>query len=138
MDNMSKLAFLSSEILLKSTQITKKYKSDEIAVILSSGSSSLQTDFNYQQTINDRDNYFPSPSIFVYTLPNVMAGEICIRNNIKGENTVFISEKFDKEFLFSYVDILLRSGRVKACITGRIEYNYPSGNYEAELYLLEV
>ncbi len=137
MDILSKLAFLTSEILLKDTLITKKYKDDEIAVILSSGSSSLQTDYNYQQTISDIRNYFPSPSTFVYTLPNIMVGEICIRNKIKGENTVFISENFDKEFIFRYVNLLFQSDKIKACITGRVEYGYPNGNYESKLYLLE-
>ena len=137
MDNLSKLAFLSSEILLKNIELLKKYKEDEIAVILSNGSSSLDTDVEYQQTINDRDNYFPSPSVFVYTLANVMIGEICIRNKIKGENTIFISKDFNKEFIFDYADILFKTGKTKACITGRIEFNYPNGNYDAELYLLE-
>ena len=110
---------------------------DDIAVILSNGSSSLTTDADYQKTINDRDNYFPSPSVFVYTLANVMVGEICIRNNIKGENTVFISKDFDKAFIFDYDDILFKTNRAKVCIAGRLDYNYPNGNYDAELYLLE-
>lgn len=137
MDNLSKLAFLASEVLLKNDELLRAYKEDEIAVILSNGSSSLDTDAEYQKTIDDKNNYFPSPSVFVYTLANVMIGEICIRNNIKGENTVFISKDFNKEFIFDYVDILFKTGKAKACITGRVEYNYPNGNYDAELYLLE-
>lgn len=135
MDNLSKLGFLAAEILLKETAVLSKYKSEEIAVILSNESSSLDTDLKYQKTIDDRNNYFPAPAVFVYTLPNIVIGEICIRHKIKGENTVFISETFDKEFIFEYTEILFNTGKAKVCITGRIDYSYPDGNYYAEVYL---
>jgi len=137
MDNLSKLGFLAAEILLKDTDILSKYKNEEIAVILSNESSSLDTDEKYQKTIDDRNNYFPAPSVFVYTLANIMIGEICIRHKIKGENAVFISETFEKDFIFKYVNLLFNSGKAKACITGRVNYNYPDKNYKAELYLVE-
>lgn len=138
MDKLSKLAFITSEILLENSSLLQNINNEDIAVILSNGSSSLVTDAEYQKTIEDKKNYFPSPSVFVYTLANVMVGEICIRNKFKGENTVFISEEFNKSFIFNYVDILFKTNKAKACITGRIEFNYPNGNYDAELYLLEV
>lgn len=138
MDNLSKLGFLSAEILLKNTDILNKYKNEEIAVILSNESSSSDTDAIYQKTIDDRNNYFPAPSVFVYTLPNIMIGEICIRHKIKGENTVFISEDFDKNFIFDYVNNLYNLQKTKICICGRVDYNYPNKNYMAELYLTEV
>ncbi len=138
MDKLSKLAFITSEVLLKDTNSLQNHNNEDVAVIISNGSSSLVTDADYQKTIDDKDNYFPSPSVFVYTLANVMVGEICIRNKINGENTVFISKGFNKDFIFDYVNILFNTGKAKACITGRIDYNYPNGNYDAELYLLEV
>jgi len=138
MEKLCKLAFIASEILLKDINLSDNYKPEDIAVILSNGSSSLDTDLEYQSTIEDKSNYFPSPAVFVYTLANIMAGEICIRNNIKGENTVFISEDFEKDFLMDYVDILFKTGKAKACITGRTDYAYPTGEYFAELYLKEI
>ncbi len=138
MDKLSKLAFLASEILLKDEDFLKKYDEEDISVIISNGSSSLDTDAEYQKTIEDKNNYFPSPSVFVYTLANIMIGEICIRNKIKGENTVFISKDFNKEFIFEYVEILFNLGKAKVSLCGRIDYNYPHGNYIAELYLIEM
>ncbi len=138
MDKLSKLAFLASEILLKDENLLKNYEEEDISVIISNGSSSLDTDAQYQKTIEDKNNYFPSPSVFVYTLANIMIGEICIRNKIKGENTVFISKDFNKEFIFEYVEILFNSGKAKVSLSGRIDYNYPNGNYIAELYLIEM
>jgi hypothetical protein len=71
--------------------------------------------------ISDRSNYFPSPSVFVYTLPNIVIGEICIRHGIKGENAFFISEKFEPERLTEYVGELIHSSRSKAVLCGWVD-----------------
>ena len=136
MDELSKLAFVATEILLQNKNIHEKYNDYDISVILSNGSSSLNTDAKYQISINDKENYFPSPSIFVYTLANVMAGEICIKNKIKGENTIFVSEKFDSEFMHDYVNILFSTEKTKLAITGRVDFSYPDGKYEAKIFLV--
>jgi hypothetical protein len=121
MDNLCKLAFLSTEILLKDADLLSKYPSEEIGMIILNSSSSLETDEKHQESISDRANYFPSPSVFVYTLPNIMTGEIAIRHKIKGENGVFISEKPDPEMIFTLVDELFARKRVSCCITGWVE-----------------
>jgi hypothetical protein len=121
MDRLSKLAFLSAEILLKDMDVTTRYPLEEIGMILLNASSSLETDEKHQESISDRGNYFPSPSVFVYTLPNIMTGEIAIRNKIKGENAVIISEKPDAQTIFQFVDELFSRKRVNCCITGWVE-----------------
>jgi len=135
MDALCKLAFITSELLLKSNKITDKYKSEDIALIISNSSSSLEIDTEHQGTISDKNNYFPSPSVFVYTLPNILIGEIAIRNNIKGENTFFIFDKFDAGFMHSYVDSILNTDKAKCCIGGWIEFY--ENNYNAFLYIVE-
>jgi hypothetical protein len=121
MDPMSKLAFLSAEILLKDMEVTSRYPLEEIGMILLNASSSLETDEKHQESISDHGNYFPSPSVFVYTLPNIMTGEIAIRHKIKGENAVIISEKLDAQTIFQVVDELFSQKRVSCCITGWVE-----------------
>lgn len=121
MDPLSKLAFLSAEILLKDMDVTTRYPLEEIGMILLNASSSLETDEKHQESISDRGNYFPSPSVFVYTLPNIMTGEIAIRHKIKGENAVIISEKPDAQTIFQFVDELFSRKRVSCCITGWVE-----------------
>jgi hypothetical protein len=121
MDTLSKLAFLSAEILLKELELATRYPSEEIGMILLNASSSLETDEKHQESISDRGNYFPSPSVFVYTLPNIMTGEIAIRHKIKGENAVFISEKPDAHIIFQVVNELFSRERVSCCITGWVE-----------------
>jgi hypothetical protein len=121
MDSLSKLAFLSTEILLRDMNITSLYPSEEIGLILFNASSSLETDEKHQESISDHGNYFPSPSVFVYTLPNIMAGEISIRHKIKGENEVFITEKPHPDTIFHLVSELFLQNRVSCCITGWVE-----------------
>ena len=135
MDNLSKLGFLSAEILLQGIDILQKYPGEEIGIILGNASSSLESDEKHQESIRDRNNYFPSPSVFVYTLPNIMAGEIAIRHKIKGENTVFIFERFDPGFTFRYISELFRNQRVNCCISGWIDCY--GDHYESFLFLAE-
>jgi hypothetical protein len=131
MDNLSKLGWLAAEVLLKNGFETGNYKPSEVGVVLSNASASLDTDIKYVQSIKD----IPSPSLFVYTLPNIVIGEICIRNNFKGENAFFVSEQFDANFIKQYVCNLLNNNILQACICGWVELM--EENYKAALFLIE-
>ncbi len=135
MDNLSKLSILASECLFQGETLNENLEKGETAVVLSNSSSSFATDFNYQQTINDPKNYFPSPSLFVYTLPNISIGEICIRHKIYGENVFLVSQKFNAENIYFYVNELFNKTYTNNCIAGWAEC---SRNYfEAFLFLVE-
>jgi hypothetical protein len=134
MDNLSKLAFLTTEILLKEKQLSG-YSPDKIGVVMGNSFATLETDLNYYDTILDKDNYFPSPSLFVYTLPNIMIGEICIRHKIKGENAFFVFKEFNHNFIQKYVTDLLHTGKIDCCITGWIDFR--NSYYESVLFLVE-
>jgi len=134
MDAISKLGFLATELVLKEKAL-EGYRPGTVGVVLSNSSSSLDTDIAHNETIKDRSSYFPSPSVFVYTLPNIVIGEICIRHKIKGENVFLISEAFNGKMLFSYVDELFTNERVDACLCGWVE---ALGNkYNAMIALVE-
>ena len=135
MDNLCKLAFIASEIILKGNEHLKEIDSNKVGVILQNSHSSIDTDTKYNETIKDKNNYFPSPAVFVYTLPNVMIGEICIRNKFQGENTCFISQEFDSKFITEYVGELLDSNKLDACITGWADF--VNGEYSAMMFLVE-
>src|SRR5690606_27672375 len=90
MDNLSKLAFLGAEIILKKQKLNDS--DNDIALVLANRSSSLDTDYKHQQSIDDKENYYPSPAVFVYTLPNICIGEISIRHKLYAENSFFIFE----------------------------------------------
>lgn len=135
MDKLCKLAFIASEIVLKGNDHVKEIEPTKVGVILQNSHSTIDTDTKYNDTIKDKSNYFPSPAVFVYTLPNVMIGEICIRNKFQGENTCFISKDFNPEFITDYVNELLNSGKIDVCITGWADYI--NGEYSAIVFLVE-
>lgn len=133
MDNLSKLAFLGAEILLKNE--IKPEKENNIALVFANNSSSLDTDVKYQKSIADKENYFPSPAVFVYTLPNICIGEISIKHQLKSENTFFIFESFNKEFLMNYSNGLIQTNKAEKVLCGWVEYF--DEEYKAIFYLIE-
>ncbi len=117
MDNLCKLGFLASEVLIKDN-----VKLDEdTALVLSNKASSLDTDRKHQESIQDREDFFPSPAVFVYTLPNIIMGEISIKNKLKSENAFFISEEFDTELMYTYSKILLNTEKASSVICGWVD-----------------
>ncbi len=130
MDNLSKLGFLASEVLLKDEPAIKEAEQDKIGIILSNSNSSLDADEKYFQSIKE----MASPALFVYTLPNIVMGEICIRNKFKGENSFFVFDKFNATFLKQYVDELFNNNIVQLCICGWVDVL--DENYEAVLFLV--
>lgn len=98
MDTLSKAGFVASELLLKKTG-ERRLEGEEYthsrAIVLFGSTASLCADRNYQETIQDRDNYYPSPALFVYTLPNIVTGEIAIRNHWRGETSFYVLEAPD-------------------------------------------
>jgi hypothetical protein len=129
MDALSKLAFLGSELLL--SPITVADKENNIALILANKSSSLDTDVKYQESLSNKEDYFPSPAVFVYTLPNICLGEISIRHQLKSENSFFIFDAFNPEFMSNYSNILLNSNKADVVLCGWVEFF--NDNYKAFL-----
>lgn len=89
MDTLSRLGFVATELLLqKSRQQTEEETIR--AIVFANSSASLKNDKDYQQTILHKDNYYPSPALFVYTLPNIVTGEVAIRNLYRGETSFYV------------------------------------------------
>ena len=131
MDRLSKLGFLATEVLLKDIRLLDKYKAESVAVIISNANASLDTDLKYFESTKT----IASPALFVYTLSNIVAGEICIRQGIKGENAFFVLPGFDSTRLFEYTEIVMASGKTEACIAGWVDVL--SEQHDVFLYLLE-
>jgi hypothetical protein len=122
MDNLSKLGILATDLLFRDRILP-----ENTALIFSNYSSSLGTDIMHQSAINET----VSPSVFVYTLPNVVMGEICIKYKINGENAFFISEDFDPDLIWEYSDSLLQNKVASAIVCGWIEWK----NDEYDVFL---
>ncbi len=134
MDNLSKLAFLAADVLLKHANLHSDQENN-IAFILSNKSSSLDTDRKYQNSINNVANFFPSPSVFVYTLPNICLGEISIKHQLHSENCFFIFDTFNANHLWLNAESLLKSKKAEKVLCGWVDFD--GDIYEAFLYLVE-
>ena len=95
------------------------YQPKEIGIILANASASLDTDCRHQAIINKEGDKAASPAVFVYTLPNVVLGEICIRHKIQGENTFFVCQQSDTASLEDYARIVMAKGKLRTCINRR-------------------
>ncbi|SRX52937.1 3-oxoacyl-ACP synthase [Aequorivita sp. CIP111184] len=133
MDNLSKLAFLAADVLLKNENLNEE--ENNIALIFSNKASSLDTDRKHQAAIENEAEYFPSPAVFVYTLPNICLGEISIKHRLYSENSFFIFDRFNAEHLQLYTNSLLQSGKAEKVLCGWVDFD--DNSYEAFLYLVE-
>ncbi len=133
MDNLSKLAFLSAEMLLN--EVVNSEEENNIALVFANKSSSLDTDVKYQHSITDKNDYFPSPAVFVYTLPNICIGEISIKHKLQSENAFFVFEDCNTELMINYANSLLTTQKAQKVLCGWVEYYQE--NYKAVVYLVE-
>jgi hypothetical protein len=133
MDNLSKLAFLGAELLLKMEEDSTI--ENNTALVFANKSSSLDTDVKYQNSISDSENFYPSPAVFVYTLPNICLGEISIKHQLKSENSFFIFADYNPEFMEKYSNVLLGTQKADKVLCGWVEYY--NEEYKAFLYLVD-
>ncbi len=131
MDNLSKLGLLAAELLLRDSFDKDRYAANEVGIVFANRNSSLDADLNYWQSVKN----IPSPALFVYTLPNIVIGEICIRHQFKGENAFFAQQEFDGPFMELYVSDLMYRHHISACICGWVDII--GDEYKAVLYLAE-
>jgi hypothetical protein len=131
MDNLSKIAFLAADVLLKELNSEE----ENIAIVLSNRASSLDTDRKHQNSISDAASYYPSPAVFVYTLPNICIGEISIKHRLFSENSFFIFDRFNADYLLDYAESLMQTNKAEKVLCGWVDFD--EENYEAFLYLVD-
>ena len=76
MDLMSRLGLMAVELLDAGLESLPPERRDRIGVCVETCAGSLATDLRFLQT--------PRASIFTYTLPSTVIGEICIRYHLRG------------------------------------------------------
>ncbi len=118
MDLMCKFGLIATEILKKQVDTINAYGDDEIALIFCNSLSCFDVDEKFEQSYKYANN--PSPSLFVYTLPNIVIGEIAIRNKWYGENLFLLSADFETVPFTTQCTIFMR-GKSNACLCGWID-----------------
>lgn len=131
MDSLCKLGFVAAELILKDMTAEQK---ENASIILFNRNGSLITDRNYQKTIAT-DNYFPSPALFVYTLANIVTGEIAIRHKIYGESSFYVLHHQDEELMCDVVNNTYRTSDPSFILTGWVDYDNDD-NYLADIRLI--
>jgi hypothetical protein len=119
MDVLSKLGFLASELLLAGSD--RETPKEDTGIVLFNRSSSLDADLKFQITIQGRGNFFPSPSDFVYTLPNIVTGEIAIRNKIHGETIFYVLPEFQGNTVYEIIEETLTFSGMNHLLAGWTE-----------------
>lgn len=135
MDELSKLGFIASELLLEADK-DRHSESEDRAVVLFNSSSSICNDRKYQETIQDRNDFYPSPSIFVYTLPNIVTGEIAIRNHYYGETSFYVLNEYDERAIENVLASLFADGVTSSAISGWLDCD-DKDNFSAYIYIIE-
>ena len=133
MDALSKLGFLASEILLAGSD--REQPKPDMGIILFNKSSSLEADRKYQKTIQEKDNFFPSPAEFVYTLPNIVTGEIAIRNKIYGETVFYVLHASYAEYLSPVIENAIKYAGIKCALAGWVEVDAFTNNVNCLMML---
>ena len=135
MDGLSKLGFLASELLMKCEQDEQPTENERRAVILFNHSSSIDTDLHYLTSI-EPENYYPSPSLFVYTLPNIVTGEIAIRHHLNSETSFYNLASRNEQLMTQIQQATLSDTTTTSMITGWIDYEDET-HFCADIYILK-
>lgn len=135
MDTLCKLGFVASELLLQAEGKIRFEPCEDRAVIFFNRCSSLQADTAYQATIQDPDNFFPSPAAFVYTLPNIVTGEIAIRNKYYGETSFIVLSDYDPTVMEQQLQNAFLDPMTTSILGGWLDCT-DENHFEAELSII--
>ena len=95
MDGLSKMALLAVELIADALP-NQEIADEGLHLIFSNAGSSSDFDAKFINSYTELN--IPSPSLFVYTLPNIVTGELAIKYKWYGESCFFIQEKFKASF----------------------------------------
>jgi len=132
MDALSRLGFVASELLLQAVDCERFVAREDCAVILFNRHASTAADRRFLASLSDDADAAPAPSAFVRTLPNIVCGEIALRNKWHGEtNFVVLPERSEQQML-QVVSATFADNALAEAVTGWIEYE-DSQHFEATL-----
>lgn len=137
MDALSRLAFLATELLLSRGDVPQDSKR---ATILFNRTSSVVADRCHLGSIAKPGEFYPSPSVFLGTLPNIATGEIAIRHGYTGETSLYITDFRDEALMEKVVSSSFSQGGFRSLICGFVDCESVDGDrggrFEADLKIL--
>jgi len=135
MDKLSQLGLVAGELLLSQENPRREPCSDR-AVVLFNHSSSICVDCEYEQSIALGNDYYPSPSLFVYTLPNIVCGEIALRHGYHAETSFYIMNSKDEMMMNKVIESTFADKTLLSIVTGWVDYQ-DENTFEADIKLIK-
>ena len=132
MDSLSRLAFLATELLLSRGDVPQD---SGRATILFNRTSSVVADRCHLGSIAKSGEFYPSPSVFLGTLPNIATGEIAIRHGYTGETSLYITDFRDEALMKKVVGSSFSPGGFRSLICGFVDCDR-GDSFEADLKIL--
>lgn len=132
MDALSRLAFLATELLLSRGDVPQD---SGRATILFNRTSSVVADRCHLGSIAKPGEFYPSPSVFLGTLPNIATGEIAIRHGYTGETSLYITDFRDEALMKKVVGSSFSPGGFRSLICGFVDCDR-GDSFEADLKIL--
>lgn len=126
MDALSRLAFLATELLLSRGDVPQDSKR---ATILFNRTSSVVADRCHLGSIAKPGEFYPSPSVFLGTLPNIATGEIAIRHGYTGETSLYITDFRDEALMEKVVSSSFSQGGFRSLICGFVDCEFVDGGF---------
>lgn len=136
MDGLSQLGLIATEILLEHEGKQRFVECENRAIVFFNKNASNHADKRYLKTILDEENFYPSPSEFVYTLPNIVNGEIAIRNKYNGETCFYVLPEKNIKLMNEILQTTFHDSKMESILTGWIEY-LSDEDFEAELFIIK-
>lgn len=126
MDALSRLAFLATELLLSRGDVPQD---SGRATILFNRTSSVVADRCHLGSIAKPGEFYPSPSVFLGTLPNIATGEIAIRHGYTGETSLYITDFRDEALMEKVVSSSFSQGGFRSLICGFVDCEFVDGGF---------
>ena len=126
MDALSRLAFLATELLLSRGDVPQD---SGRATILFNRTSSVVADRCHLGSIAKPGEFYPSPSVFLGTLPNIATGEIAIRHGYTGETSLYITDFRDEALMKNVIGSSFSLGGFRSLICGFVDCESVDGGF---------
>ncbi len=121
MDRLSKVGVLAAEMVMSESGFDNDNLKRDWALCCMNSSASLDDDEAYQKTIQNAEEFYPAPSLFVYTLPNIVLGEIAIRHKLRCESSFYVCEKFSADAIYNAIEDVYLCESVRYVMGGWLE-----------------
>lgn len=135
MDIFSRLTYVATTLVSRDS--ISKYDPTRVAMVIFTLNGSVLADRKHLSTFSNPDEFYPSPAVFINTLPNVVLGEIAARSNIKGETTLVILPERNENTISTIVDSVLSRTNPQALICGWVDCE-AEDRYCADIKLYEI